>query len=302
VERPKFPRPARNFQVRTVDYGSTRPGHYWQENQHGELSRGKCGGLLLIRRTENWVPYYAYCYCHDSDVAAIPKQVRPGKNAPGQTQFEFNHSPPKFAMNTNSEGTNNSPENTRSEPYDTFKNLRLPQDGLKLPVKKHITSVSVRKPGKHKYFRMHPDYSGEVYLYVDKGDDNADEDVYLLDSLFAESLTNDALEMFQPFRLHLVIERHAEIPFIWPIRILIGCEEKDNRWWSSPRALAEDAKTNWISIRAKEGQYISRPANKKLLEPVWPDMPFPELVRLAFVGKVIDNAEHPILKQLLGEV
>src|SRR6516165_9209960 len=206
VERPKFPRPARNFQVRTVDYGSTRPGHYWQENQHGELSRGKCGGLLLIRRTENWVPYYAYCYCHDSDVAAIPKQVRPGKNAPGQTQFEFNHSPPKFAMNTNSEGTNNSPENTRSEPYDTFKNLRLPQDGLKLPVKKHITSVSVRKPGKHKYFRMHPDYSGEVYLYVDKGDDNADEDVYLLDSLFAESLTNDALEMFQPFRLHLVIE------------------------------------------------------------------------------------------------
>jgi hypothetical protein len=72
VKRPKFPRRARQFQVRGVDYRFTHSGPYWQESRLGELSCGKCGSLLLIRRTKNWVPYYAYCYCHDSDVEAVP--------------------------------------------------------------------------------------------------------------------------------------------------------------------------------------------------------------------------------------
>jgi hypothetical protein len=39
------------------------------------------------------------------------------------------------------------------------------------------------------------------------------------------------------------------------------------------------------------------------VDPVWPDISFNELVRLAFVkvGRLVDTPEHPVIKQLRGD-
>jgi hypothetical protein len=35
-------------------------------------------------------------------------------------------------------------------------------------------------------------------------------------------------------------------------------------------------------------------------EPVWPDRPFNELLKLGFGDRIIDSADHPVLKELRG--
>jgi hypothetical protein len=39
-----------------------------------------------------------------------------------------------------------------------------------------------------------------------------------------------------------------------------------------------------------------------LPEPNWPELPFKELLRVAFKDKYINSLDHPILRKLRGEV
>ena len=50
------------------------------------------------------------------------------------------------------------------------------------------------------------------------------------------------------------------------------------------------------------GHYRIFQAEGNLPEPVWPNKPFKELLRIAFRGRTIDNVEHPTVKQCRGLV
>ena len=43
-------------------------------------------------------------------------------------------------------------------------------------------------------------------------------------------------------------------------------------------------------------------ARGDLGDPVWPEKSLAELLRLGFEGKVIDSLDHPVLRELAGEM
>jgi hypothetical protein len=48
------------------------------------------------------------------------------------------------------------------------------------------------------------------------------------------------------------------------------------------------------------GYYRIYRAEGDIPDPVWPDKPFPELLKLAFAKLVIDSPDHPIVRRLRG--
>jgi hypothetical protein len=49
------------------------------------------------------------------------------------------------------------------------------------------------------------------------------------------------------------------------------------------------------------GGYELQPAAYPLPDPVWPDLPVGEVLRIAFQRFLIDTLDHPLLKKLRGE-
>ena len=48
------------------------------------------------------------------------------------------------------------------------------------------------------------------------------------------------------------------------------------------------------------GAYRIYTAEGQLSEPVWPDKSLTELLKLGFKDKVINSAEHPVIRKLRG--
>jgi hypothetical protein len=48
------------------------------------------------------------------------------------------------------------------------------------------------------------------------------------------------------------------------------------------------------------GAYRIYEAEGQLSAPVWPDKTLPELLKLGFKDRVVDSAEHPVVKRLRG--
>jgi hypothetical protein len=89
----------------------------------------------------------------------------------------------------------------------------------------------------------------------------------------------------------------AGTPFVWPLKTT------DNSWTRSAHDAVEIAKNRWIQLKPNKelGGYEIRPASNQEREPVWPDLSFDKLIDLAFRGRVIDTADHPVLRKLRGE-
>jgi hypothetical protein len=68
------------------------------------------------------------------------------------------------------------------------------------------------------------------------------------------------------------------------------------------RQAAEMAKDQWIKLMSDmtAGSYRVFVAMGTLPDPKFPDKPLEELLRLAFRGRVINTADHPVVKQSLG--
>ena len=48
------------------------------------------------------------------------------------------------------------------------------------------------------------------------------------------------------------------------------------------------------------GAYEIFEAQGAIPDPEWPGLPYQELVRIAFRGKIIENHEHAVIKRLCG--
>jgi hypothetical protein len=88
---------------------------------------------------------------------------------------------------------------------------------------------------------------------------------------------------------------------IWPVRLL-GSDGRQNEWWRSAQEAAELAMAKWIRLKADMalGAYQIFEAASSIAEPEWPDMPFMEMLRIAFRDRLVDHADHPVLKRLRG--
>jgi hypothetical protein len=88
---------------------------------------------------------------------------------------------------------------------------------------------------------------------------------------------------------------------LWPVRLPAPGDRK-SEWHQSAHEAAARAMTQWVRMKANMslGAYEISIAQSVIADPVWPDLPFAELVRIGFVGRIITTLDHPVVKRLRG--
>jgi len=69
------------------------------------------------------------------------------------------------------------------------------------------------------------------------------------------------------------------------------------------REHAKRAETHWIRIIPNQelGAYEAMQAADMLSEPTWPDLPFWDIIAIAFKNYLIDKLDHPVIQRLRGQ-
>jgi len=190
--------------------------------------------------------------------------------------------------------TENSPA---PNPFDPAA-LRLDQSFTDVVgVKKLLTTVPVRKPNRQDFVRVHrdPAYRLTPAAIIELKEDR---EVYLVTPAMAMELPGE----FAPVTLFTAVNRQGVL-HLWPVK-LPGADGKHNEWHRSAADAAELAMHNWGRITANMslGAYEVFQAMGDLPEPTWPDLPFQEILKIAFRDRIVDNADHPVVQRLRGKV
>jgi len=186
-------------------------------------------------------------------------------------------------------------ESLPPDPFDLTA-LRLSQDFVSMfGVKKLITTVRAKKPSRQDFFRVHPspDYRAPVLMIHLK----EDQEYFLVHPSLAGALDGETV----PKTIYTVVNRQGVVS-LWPVT-LPPSDGRDSDWWKSERDAAERAMTKWVRLMPNmslgANEILEGPAS--MAEPEWPDMPFKELLRIAFDGRLVDRLDHPVVKRLRGQ-
>jgi hypothetical protein len=176
--------------------------------------------------------------------------------------------------------------------------LRLdPSYAESVGVRRLLTTVPARKPNKQDFFRVHPDplYRLTPAAIVELKDDH---EIYLIAPTIAQQLPGE----FVPATLHTAINRQGVL-FVWPLK-LPNPDGKQNDWNRSATEAAEIAMNRWSRLKSNMslGAYELFEATGDLSDPEWPELAFPEILKLAFRNYYVDRTDHPLIKRLRGEV
>lgn len=183
------------------------------------------------------------------------------------------------------------------DPFDPA-NLRLPQDlSTALGVKKALLTLPVRRPAKEWFVRVHAD--PEYGLHSAFIELKESRELYLVAQHLWPALVDEAT--FVQKMLLLAVNRQGT-PFFWPLR-LPSTEGRSDTWSASALEAAQMAMHRWVRITPdiSLGGYTLYHA-ELAVEPVWPELSMRELLRIAFKDRYIDTLDHPVLRQLRGEV
>jgi hypothetical protein len=176
-----------------------------------------------------------------------------------------------------------------------LKNLRLDQNFIETAgVKRLLTTVPVRKPGKQDYVRVHPgaDYRANVALIELK----EDREVYLLTPEMARELPGE----FYMATLYVTINRQGVL-FLWPVR-LPAPDGRQLAWHTSAAEAAERAMNDWVRILPDMGlgAYTIDVAGVTHSDPVWPPYTLQDLIPIAFKNRLVNRIDHPVVLRLRG--
>jgi hypothetical protein len=191
--------------------------------------------------------------------------------------------------------TNGTGPTVAPDPFDVDA-LRLDQSFVQSAgVRKLVTTIPVRKPNPQDWIRVHPDGSYRVTCALIELKDSREH--FLLRPEMAHELET---ELYRAV-IYTVINRQGTV-HLWPIRIPAP-DGRANEWHVSGHSAAEMAMTTWIRVKANmnlRANEIETTINP-IPDPTWPDLPFKELLRIAFKnGRLIDNLDHPVVRQLRG--
>jgi hypothetical protein len=185
-----------------------------------------------------------------------------------------------------------------SEPSVEFdlNSLRLSQSFTETAgVKKLLRTVPVRKPNPQDFVRVHPsaDYRADFAMIELK--DDREEYIVRGPDLIGE-LTGEIV----PKTLFTAITRQGVV-FLWPVR-LPNPDGRQMEWHRSMREATDLGTTRWVRVKANMalGAYEMTVAVSDMAEPVWPEVTFQELIRLAFRDHLITTLDHPVIKRLRG--
>jgi hypothetical protein len=181
------------------------------------------------------------------------------------------------------------------DPFADLSNVRLTQDFAGTAgVKKLLTTIPVRRPNPQDFVRVHADPAyRDMFPAIELKDER---ELYVVSRNMQAELSTECV----PATLFTAINRQGVVS-LWPVR-LPGPDGKTNEWWRSAREAAELAMTKWIRIKANMslGAYEMFSAEGVMQDPTWPELPFNELLRIAFKEKIISSPDHPVVKRLRG--
>lgn len=191
---------------------------------------------------------------------------------------------------------NSAPEQAVPNPFDPA-SLRLSQDfAATVGVKKVLTKVLCRKPHRREFVRVRTGADWRVDTAV--FEDSIERETYLV----AADLIPELAEEVRPVCLRTAINKQGDI-FLWPLK-LPGPDGRGNHWHESAVDAANCAEKKWVRVSANmtAGMYDVHEATGDLKEPVWPEVSFAKVIELSFRDRRIDAHDHPMLKQLRGEM
>ena len=180
------------------------------------------------------------------------------------------------------------------DPFDLSK-LRLTQDFVETGgVKRLLTTVPVRKPAPQDFIRVHPDSSYRAAVALVEFRD--ERETYLVTMNIARELPGEFVSAI----LYTAINRQGVV-HLWPVR-LPASDGRILEWHRSAAEAAERAMDRWIRVRANMslGAYEMFEAAATIPDPVWPELSFQELLRVAFRDRLVDRLDHAVIKRLRG--
>jgi hypothetical protein len=186
-----------------------------------------------------------------------------------------------------------------NEPTDPFDPEALRAGSLAdVEVEKVLTAVPVRKPGRTEFVRTHPDHVLDVLLLeISSG---LDRDCYLV----TPEVQHLVLPELRRTRLFVAITKRGTV-FLWPIKLPMEGNDRIRRVSDTALQGAEQCKTLWTKIvwNSDLGGYELFRAKGDLGEPKWPeDKTFRDLIEIAFRHHLIDREDHPVIRELAGEM
>jgi hypothetical protein len=168
-------------------------------------------------------------------------------------------------------------------------------DGVtaKLPI-----TIPVGKPGKHDWIRVHPDMElpvSAIHLKEDR-----ENGFYVIGRDMAGMLGAEASN----FTLYPFVNRLGVLR-LWPVA-LPDPDGRQNEWHRTAAVAAAMARKAWIRVVAN----MSLGGNEIITtcmaipDPVWPDLDLEAMLKIAFAdrGKIIESADHPVVKLLQGRL
>ena len=184
---------------------------------------------------------------------------------------------------------------TPVDPFDPER-LRL-SDSVTIGVTRVQQVMSCSRPNRQQFVRVHPDpeYRLETAVFTDE----VNRESYLVSPDLWDALAGD----IQPTYLFAAITKTTNNAFLWPVR-KPDSDGRRNQWHHSLLKATELATKQWIRVQANmaDGKYDVFAATGDIPDPEWPELSFREMLRLCFEDRNIDSLDHPILKQLRGEV
>lgn len=173
--------------------------------------------------------------------------------------------------------------------------LRLSPDAAAVAGTQEILShVPIRKPNRHEFVRTRP----EPEFWFDTGvfEDKEERETFFVTPPMREALVGE----IRPVLLVPAMTRQGVL-LLWPLKLPIE-GQRHNGWMETAREGAELAKQKWVRLAADMGLggYRLYQAEGELSEPVWPDKPLTEIMRIAFRDRIVDSENHPVIRRLRG--
>ncbi len=188
--------------------------------------------------------------------------------------------------------------NGEAKPLDPFDPARLRlTEATQIGVQKVQTVISCGKPNRQQFVRVHSseEYRMQTALFTDE----VNRESYLVAPELWDTLAGEILPTF----LFAAITKTTNNTFLWPARVP-DTDGRRNNWHLSALRAAELAMTKWVRMQSNmaDGKYDVFEATGNIPDPEWPEMTFAEMLKICFEDRYIETTDHPILKQLRGEV
>jgi hypothetical protein len=161
-------------------------------------------------------------------------------------------------------------------------------------VKRQLTKVVVGKVPKEQFYRVHPDPACQLPTKILEF--KSERETYLLDPRVWDLIP----DLAKSVTLRMAVDLAGNV-YLTPVPFP-DAFGRSNPWAEALIAAIAKAEDHWIRTSANMAtqSYDMLVAEAFKDEPKWPECSFDEVVNVAFRGRYIETADHPLIKKLLG--